>query len=160
VTCDGCGCVLFADGFSGVLLGEAGLITLSEGLLDGGFEDGLEVAGVWLSDVLCVLVLPVAAPATPPVDGDWVFCEPETLDCELGEATLLVALLCGAAWSVAEDTPGPTCADPLLQVSAMCLALVTVKFFEVEVDDCVWPVLLAEADEVVSVPVTAPISST
>jgi len=45
-------------------------------------------------------------------------------------------------------------------VSAMCFTFVTVKFLADEDEDCVWPVLLADADEVVSVPVIVPESWT
>ena len=81
----------------------------------------------------------LAEPATPPV-----------VDC----APLSAAGLC-------DDTPEPSCDDgDALQVSAMCFTLVTVKFLPADADDCVWPVLLAEADEVVSLPVVVPDSCT
>jgi len=80
-------------------------------------------------------------PATPPV-----------VDCAL----FWVDGLC------APETPDPSCdeGDDALQVSAMCLTLVTVKFLADEDEDCVWPLLLAEAEAVVSLPAIVPESWT
>jgi hypothetical protein len=94
----------------------------------------LLVAGVW--DEVCEPALP----ATPPV-----------VDCALFPAF--------GVWE--PETPDPSCDDgDALQVSAMCFTLVTVKFFEVEDEDCVWPLLLADADELMSLPVDVPESWT
>lgn len=77
-----------------------------------------------------------------------------------GLATLLDCDDCVDALPVLEDdTPGPSCADGL-HVSAMCFTLVTAKLLFDIVEDCVLPVLLADAEAVDSLPVVAPISST
>jgi hypothetical protein len=55
-----------------------------------------------------------------------------------------------------EETPDPK-ADEGLQESAMCFTLVTVKLLFDIAEDCVWPVLLAEAEVLASLPVVAPI---
>ena len=127
-----------AAGFSGeVALVPAGLATLP-----------LEDCPLTLLDD-CPLTLLLEA-------GDWeAFCDalpatPPTFDC----APLSAAGLC-------EETPDPRDDDgEALHVSAMCFALVTVKVLPAEEDDCVWPVLLAAAEDVESLPEVVPLSWT
>jgi hypothetical protein len=56
-----------------------------------------------------------------------------------------------------EETPDPSAAEGGVQVSARCFTLVAVKLLFDIVEDCVWPVLLAEAEAVASLPVAAPV---
>ncbi len=101
-------------------------------VVDVGFATLPEAAPVVLledGDALC----DAAAPATPP-------------DC--------APLSAAGLW---DDTPEPSCDDgDALHVSAIDFTLVTVKVLPAEAEDCGWPVLLTDADELVSLPVIVP----
>lgn len=58
------------------------------------------------------------------------------------------------------ETPEPSAEEEGLHVSAMCFMLVTVKFFDDDADDCVWPVALADEDAIASAPPVVPLSWT
>jgi hypothetical protein len=118
-------------------------------LLAGGFS-GVPV----VVEVEGLVTLPLALE-----EGEVEDCDDEVAgdvedwdDCDDCEAALLSEL-------GLEETPEPRPADGL-QVSAMCFTPVAVKLLLDIVEDCVWPLLLAEAEAVASLPVVAPISST
>lgn len=100
---------MLVGGLSGVVLVLDGLATLLE-LLD---VDWPGAALFWLGFA--------AEPATPPVAEDWLDMLPAAFASVLGAAF----------------TPEPTCAEPELQVSAMCFKLVTVNVLPAADEACV-----------------------
>ena len=100
---------MLVGGLSGIVLVLEGLATLLEEL----DVDWLGEAALWLGFA--------AEPATPPVAEAWLDMLPAAFASVLGAAF----------------TPDPTCAEPELQVSAICFRLVTVNDLPAADDDCV-----------------------